>query len=41
MSNRQVVLGIGLIIGIIVVGWLIWAWVGGGFCTAPPGSACA
>jgi len=41
MTNRQVLVGIGLVLACIVIGWLVWAWASGGFCVAPPGSACA
>ncbi len=30
---------IGLFV-LVAVAWLAWAWLSGGFCSPPPGSAC-
>ena len=28
------------LVAVVVIGWLAWAWLSGGFCSPPPGAAC-
>jgi hypothetical protein len=37
--SRALVAQIALV-ALAVIAWLAWAWLSGGFCTPPPGSAC-
>ena len=40
MTSRTAGILVVLVAVAIVGGWLLWAWLSGGFCTPPPGAAC-
>jgi hypothetical protein len=40
MTIRGAVIIVAAGIALLAVGWLLWAWMMGGFCVAPPNAAC-
>jgi hypothetical protein len=41
MTTRGALIVGAVAVVLLAVGWLVWAWMMGGFCVAPPNAACA
>jgi len=41
MTISRAVLAAIALLAVVAIAWLAWAWLSGGFCTPPPGAACA
>jgi hypothetical protein len=40
VTIRRALLIVAVAIALLAAAWLLWAWMVGGFCVAPPNAAC-